>query len=101
MINQSVTIEIGNESITFDKKYFIIQGNNGNHTGNNRQWTINAEGYSTKKEAEKVYREMTRENGDIKYGLTPLRIVTAQELIEIYESPEKISFFNCFDVRIS
>ena len=60
------------------------------NTGYNRQWVINAEGYSTKKEAEKVYREMVRENGDIKYGLTPLRIVTALELVDIYESPEPV-----------
>lgn len=94
------TITTGNEQITFNAKYFIIQGNNGNHTGHNRQWVINAEGYKTKKEAEKVYREMVRENGDIKYGLTPLRIVTADELIEIYESQERIKFFNCFDISV-
>lgn len=39
----------GKESITFEKKYYIIQGNHGNHTGYNRQWTINANGYNTKK----------------------------------------------------
>ena len=98
---KSITINTGKESITFEKKYFIIQGNNGNHTGYNREWKINAEGYNTKKEAEKVYREMVRENGDIKYGLTPLRIVTALELVDIYESPERIKFFNCFDISVN
>ncbi len=98
---KTITINTGNESISFEKKYYIIQGNNGNHTGYNREWKINADGYSTKKEAEKVYREMVNENGDIKYGLTPLRIVTASELIEIYESQERIKFFNCFDIQIN
>lgn len=95
------TINTGNHEITFNAKYFIIQGNNGNHTGYNRQWIINAEGYKTKKEAEKVYREMVRENGDIKHGLTPLRLVTPEELVEIYESDERISFFNCFDISLN
>jgi hypothetical protein len=94
------TITTGNEKITFNTKYFIIQGNNGNHTGYNRHWVINAEGYNTKKEAEKVYRQMVGENGDIKHGLTPLRIVKAEELIEIYESQERIKFFNCFDISV-
>ncbi|MFN7703340.1 MAG: hypothetical protein ACK5OS_01870 [Chryseotalea sp.] len=95
-----LTITTGNLSITFEKKYFIIQGNNGNHTGYNRYWVLNSEGYNTKKEAEKIYREMVRKNGDIKHGLTPLRIVTGSELIEIYESPERLKFFNCIDIKV-
>ena len=98
MTTKTFTTEEG--TITFNSKYFIIQGNNGNHTGYNREWEINAEGYKTKAEANKVYKEMANENGDIKYGLTPLRIVTADELIEIYNGSERIKFFNCFDIDV-
>ena len=36
---------------------------------------------------------MANENGDIKYEtLIPLRIVTADELIEIYNGSERIKF---------
>jgi hypothetical protein len=98
---KTITINTGNESISFDKKYYIIQGNNGNHTGYNREWKINSEGYSTKKEVNEVYREMVKSNGDIEYGLTPLRICTPPELIAIYESQERIKFFNCFDISMN
>jgi len=99
MATKTFTTEKG--TITFSAKYFIIQGNNGNHTGYNREWKINSEGYKTKAEANKVYKKMVNENGDIKYGLTPLRIVTADELMEIYEGQEKIKFFNCFDIDVN
>jgi|ERR1700732_965182 len=88
-------------SITFNKKYYIIQGNNGNHRGYNREWKISSEGYKTKKEANEVYKEVANNNGDIKHGLTPLCIVTANELMEIYESEERISFLNCFDIEVN
>ena len=86
--------------ITFNSKYFIIQGNNGNHTSYNKEWVINQKGYDTKKEANKVYKEMENENVDIKYGLTPLRIVSPMELIDIYEGQEKISFRYCLDIEV-
>ena len=94
------TIKTGNKEITFNAKYFIIQGNNGNHTGQNRYWALNSEGYKTKKEAQKVYKEMVKENGDIEFGLTPLRIVNADELVIIYESSERISFLSNFDINV-
>jgi len=89
--------------IFFNKKYYIIQSNNGNHTGLNRKWILNADGYNTKKEANKVKKEMISENGNIKYGLTHLKIITADELIDIYSYPSKngfVSFLNCFDIKI-
>ncbi len=92
------TFQAKQGEISFRSKYYIIQGNNGNHTGNSREWKINGYGYDTKKEANKVFREMTKENGDIEFGLTPLRIVTPEELMDIYEGLEKISFYNCFDI---
>jgi len=61
MTTKTFTTEEG--TITFNSKYFIIQGNNGNHTGYNREREINAEGYKTKAEANKVYKEMANENG--------------------------------------
>lgn len=93
--------EVEKGKITFNSKYYIIQGNNGNHTGYNREWVINQVGYDSKKEANKVYKEMVKDNGDIEFGLTPLRIVTPNELIDIYESNERISFFNCFDISMN
>ncbi len=99
MTTKTFTTENG--TISFSKKFYIIQGNNGNHTGYNRKWTINSEGYDSKREANRVAKEMTRENGDIEYGLTPLRIVTPAELMEIYESQEQIKFYNCFDITVN
>jgi len=95
------TFKLQDVELSFDKKYYIIQGNNGNHTGYNRQWVINAEGYQTKVEANKIYKEMVNDNGDIKYGLTPLKICTPKELVEIYESSERITFYNCFDITVN
>jgi hypothetical protein len=96
---KTITITSEKEAIAFEKKYYIIEGNNGNHSGYNREWSINTLGYSTKKEALKVYRDMVNENDDIKHGLTPVRIVTAQDLIEIYESQERIGLFECLHVK--
>lgn len=93
--------EVEKGQITFNSKYYIIQGNNGNHTSYNREWVINQKGYDTKKEANKVYKEMIKENVDTEFGLTPLRIVTPIELIDIYEGQEKISFYNCLDINVN
>lgn len=97
----SKTLTTGTQTIVFSQKYYIIKGNNGNHVGYNRQWEISAEGYKTKTEAKQIYKEMVAENGDIKHGLTPLRIVTPSELMEIYNGEERISFFNCFDIDVN
>lgn len=98
MATKTFTTE--NETISFSKKFYIIQGNNGNHTGYHRKWIVNAEGYDRKREANLVAKEMTKDNGDIEYGLTPLRIVTPEELMEIYEGSEQIKFYNCFDITV-
>lgn len=87
------------KTLTFFKKYYIIQGNNGNHSGHHREWKLFSYGFDTKKDANKAYKYAVKENGDIEFGLTPLRICTASELIEIYESDERISFNNCFDIK--
>ena len=94
----TITTEDGN-SFTFEKKYYIIQGNNGNHSYQNRTWNIFSEGFDSKKEANKTYKETVKENGDIEFGLTPLRICTPEDLIQIYDSLERISFNNCFDIK--
>jgi hypothetical protein len=80
------------KSLTFEKKYFVLQGNNGNHHGHNRIWSIWGNAFDTKKEANKTCKNTAQENGDIKFGLTPLRICTAEEIIEIINSEERINY---------
>lgn len=93
---------INEEKITFLKNYYIIQGNNGNHSGRNRKWTLFSEAYNTKKEACKVLKEAINENSDAKYGLTPICIVTPDEILNIIENKkEELSLYNnCFHIRI-
>lgn len=96
---KNYSIQSEERFFTFSKKYYIIQGNNGNHTGCNREWTLFSYGFDTKKEANKAYNEAVKENGDIEFGLTPLQICTGKELVEIYESQERIYFSKCFDIK--
>ena len=87
------------ENLVFHANYYIIIGNNGNHTGYNRVWSVFSNGYPTKIAAINDLRKATAENGDIKFGLTPIRVVSAAELEDIINtSTEQVRTFNCHDI---
>ena len=86
------------KTINYHKKFYVIQGNNGNHTGHNRMWTFWQYGYDFKIAALNDVRHEISNNGDMKYGLTPIRIVTPEQIEEIRESDEQISLYNCSDI---
>jgi hypothetical protein len=99
---KKITFE--NLEIIFHKKYYIMKGNNGNHTGYNRKWTIFTDGYNLKRDALKVIKEVVNNNGDMKYGLTPIGIFTPNDLIEKLESKERLNIYRlskCFDISIN
>ena len=87
------------KTLNFNQPFFIVIGNNGNHTGINRIWDVCSYGYPTKIAAINEQRNITANNGDIKYGLTPCRVVSATELSEMIQSEERVNYLNCFDIN--
>lgn len=85
-------------NLTFNANFFIAIGNNGNHIGYNRVWKISDFGYETKISAINTLRKYVSENGNMKFGLTPSRVVSASELVEMIESNEIVNFRNCRDI---
>jgi len=94
---KTLKTESGN-FLTFLRNYYIIEGNNGNHAGYNRIWTVWDNAFNTKKEANKAHKEGVKENGDVEYGLTPLLIRTPEEIIEIINSSERINYHGSHDI---
>lgn len=92
------TFQNNDVTIIFKCKYYIIKGNIGNHSGFNRTWSF-ISGFQTKKEANKSYKSIMNNDDDIKSGLTPLLIVSIDELIEIYLSSERLILENFADLQ--
>jgi len=85
-------------NLIFGKNFYIIIGNNGNHTRHNRIWQVCNNGYDMKIVAINQLRKYIAEDGDMKYGLKPSKIVTPEELRKIIESEEIVNFMDCFDI---
>jgi hypothetical protein len=93
------TIDTNKEgSITFNSNFYIVIGNNGNHIGRNRVWDVCSEGYNIKIVAINKLRQYVAEDGDMKYGLKPGRVVSSEELAEMIDSNETVNFRNCYDI---
>ncbi len=93
------TIETNNEgSLTFMANFYIMIGNNGNHTGRNRVWAVCSHGYEMKIAAINQLRKYVAEDGDMKYGLIPSMVVSNEELAEMIDSNEVVKFRNCYEI---
>jgi hypothetical protein len=92
------TLETTHGSLTFRANFYIVIGNNGNHTGHNRKWNVCLDGYEMKIVALNKLRQYVAEDGDMKYGLTPGMVVSADELAAMIDSDEQVLVRNCRDI---
>ena len=95
------TIETKKGTITFEKEFYVIVSNNGNHAGSKRIWNVWSNGYEMKIKALNELRREIANNGDLKYGLKQSRIVTPEQLAEIINSDNIVKFMDCFDLSIA
>jgi len=85
--------------LLFKKPFYVLVGNNGNHVGINRKWDVVVDGFDTKIAAINKLRQITAMDSDIKFGLTPIKVVSINELRQIIEeSDEVVNYFGCFDI---